>query len=670
MHRLTFRSAFCAAFFISTLVVPVTASDEEGLPSPSGENCTFKSTPEDLVSSQARAHSELFERVRQFAATRAGKQGRTIAASSLPRRNFIDEQIFNRLDQEGVPAAELSNDEDFFRRVTLDLTGRIPSASEIRAFLENRDANKRDALIDKLVESPEFVDKWANWLGDLVQVLEPRPATVNFGQEFDGRNAFFNYIRKSIGEGKSLRDMAYEMVASSGNNFANDMGQLNFISTSSAANGPAQDTYDLMMVRSTTTFLGLAHYDCLVCHSGRGHLNVVSSWGTKVTRTDAWRMSAFFARTRLQRNYGNQALQFGFPLYNSTDVIDITTDQYNLNVLNGNRPPRCYNGLPVDPVTNRCPTAPNADANRVFPEYRDGRKPATNESWRAAFAKFMVDDPMFTRNFANRLWKAMFNLALAEPMDALDPDRLDPRNPPPAPWAFQASHPELLQRLADHFAENNYNIRETLRLIAKSSAYQLSSKYDGEWSAAKVNLFARHYPRRLDAEEIHDAIAKATGNLGSYTIQATRVRDSATAPAVILPDRVQWAMQLPDTSEPRSNGAVSTFLNTFLRGNRDTQSRSQSGSILQQLALMNDAFVNNRTRLANSPVLTNISRLPNNDLIVDEMFLTFLSRQPSQRERSVALTFLGRATNQTAKNTAVEDLAWALINKIDFLFSY
>jgi hypothetical protein len=52
------------------------------------------------------------------------------------------------------------------------------------------------------------------------------------------------------------------------------------------------------------------------------------------------------------------------------------------------------------------------------------------------------------------------------------------------------------------------------------------------------------------------------------------------------------------------------------------------------------------------------------------MFLTFLSRKPSEREQETALRFLGKATTQAAKNTAIEDMAWALINKVDFIFSY
>src|SRR5436309_2966047 len=133
---------------------------------------------------------------------------------------------------------------------------------------------------------------------------------------------------------------------------------------------------------------------------------------------------------------------------------------------------------------------------------------------------------MFARNFANRIWKQLFNLGLVDPVDTLDPARLDPSNPPAAPWALQATHPELMERLAKEFTANYFNVRPFIRILVQSSAYQLSSRYDGDWSIEYVPLFARHYPRRMEGEEVHDAIAKATGVLGNYAVNG-------------LPDKIQ-----------------------------------------------------------------------------------------------------------------------------------
>jgi hypothetical protein len=97
-------------------------------------------------------------------------------------------------------------------------------------------------------------------------------------------------------------------------------------------------------------------------------------------------------------------------------------------------------------------------------------------------------------------------------------------------------------------------------------------------------------------------------------------------------------------------------MNNFLRGNRDTLDRSQAGSIQQELALMNDAFVINRVKLK-SPKLTAIAQMPP-DRAVEELFLTFLSRMPTAAERAVA------------QSASIEDIAWACINRVEFLYSY
>jgi hypothetical protein len=267
----------------------------------------------------------------------------------------------------------------------------------------------------------------------------------------------------------------------------------------------------------------------------------------------------------------------------------------------------------------------------------------------------MTADPMFARNLANRLWKHMFNMALAEPVDGLDPLRLDPANPPPAPWTFQATHPELLEKLAGELRQSYFNLREFLRVVAQSSAYQLSSRYDGEWKLEYVPLFARHYPRRLEGEEIHDAIARATGVFPAYTVQNY--------------DTVSSAIRLPEPVEPRSDRIGRDFMNAFQRGNRDTQQRSQAGSVLMQLALMNDPFVGNRIRASASPVLQAASRM-NNAEAVEYLYRRFLARTPTPSESQTAVAALTRASTAAARNAAVEDLAWVLINKLEFLFSY
>ncbi|HEX4593769.1 MAG TPA: DUF1553 domain-containing protein [Bryobacteraceae bacterium] len=605
----------------------------------SGANCTFQASPDRFLSVQGRIREQVSQTAQRFQQRAAAMSIKPAAATApIAHRNFIDDQIFNALSNAKVQPANLTTDEEFFRRINFDLTGRIPAAADVSAFTASTDPGKRDAAIEQLLNSPAFNDKWTLWLGDLLQ-NNVAQATAAVNRQIAGRNAFYGYLYWSVAGWKPLNLIAYESISGAGENYDLATGSSNFIMGGSVTGGPAQDTYDGMLVRSATSFLGMSHYDCLLCHNGRGHLDQISLWGSQTTRTDAESMAAFFARTRLTRY---PAADTSDSYYNSSVATDaVTTAGYDLNTNYGNRP-------------NRVPVG---TTKTLTPVYQSSGATPSDGNWRNGFAWFLINDPMFARNMSNRLWKAMFNLGLVDPVDQMDPARLDPNNPPAAPWTLQAANPVLLEKLANYLANSNWDLRGFLRLIAQSSAYQLSSRYDGNWNIQYVPLFARHYPRRLDAEEIHDAISSATGVFNKYTVQG-------------FGDPVQWAMQLPDTSEPRSNGAVANFLNSFLRGNRDTTQRSQASSILQQLNLMNDNFVVSRTRVAASPALLAISKLTDNASAVEQLFLTFLSREPTDYERAHALTYLQNASSAAARSAAIEDLAWACINKLDFLFSY
>ncbi|MGH9721540.1 MAG: DUF1553 domain-containing protein [Bryobacteraceae bacterium] len=605
---------------------------DAALKTASREDCSFQARPEEFLSRQLRNRRDIFDST--------VKVGRSLSRNAVrgpaepaPIRNLIDEEIFGKLARSNVAPARLTTDEEFLRRIYLDLTGGLPAPQQIREFVASENASKRDDVIESLLGSKAFVDKWAMWWGDiLLNVAFPQ----NFDRQYNGRNIFDAWIKQSLTQEKGIREIAWEAVTAAGNSFDLPAAATNWALNAKTPMGPIQDTYDTMLNRTASAFLGLSHYDCLLCHNGRGRLEQISLWGSTATRVEAQKMAAFFARLEMpQRN-----LPITDFYYRSFDVRDRTTGNYDLNTNFGNRPDRV------------------AIANQRFftPEYRvtGATPPAGN--WRTAFADNMVNDPMFAVNFANRLWKEFFILPLVDPVDGLDPARLDPSNPPPAPWVLQATHPELLARLAQALADSDYNLRAFIRTIAQSSAYQLSSRYEGEWKYDYVSLFARHYPRRLEGEEVHDILSVATGQMGSYTV------NNLTA-------RVALAVQLPEPIEPRSNGAVRDFMNTFIRGNRDTFYRSQNGSILQQLALMNDAFVNNRLRVASSPPLAAIAKMAD-DAAVDEIFLLLVARKPSDSERQNALEFLKTARTGAERNEFIEDLAWVCVNKVEFIFSY
>jgi len=589
-------------------------------------NCSFRAEPDRLLAAASRSRQAVWENLKRRAARSVDlTQPLTVAARTLPVRNFVDEAIFGRLIRDDIPAAALSSDEEFFRRIHLDLTGRIPTAQKVRDFVASTEPGKRDRIIDELLYTPAFTDRWVLWLGDL---LGNASVNGNFNLQAQGRNAFYQWMWSSLDNGMSLKDIAWNCITAKGSNF--EVGPANYMLRNSTPGGPIQDTYDTAAYRATRDFLGMGHFDCILCHNGRGHLDQVSLWGKSATRQEAQKIAAFFSRQRNNAVTADRA----DPAINARNVTDLMTGQYDLNTTFGNRPNRTANGT----------------TRNLTPEYRQGQMPK-GADWRGEFAEFLINDPMFAVNFANRVWKQLFNLALAEPVDQLDPLRLDPDNPPPAPWTLQSAHAPLLQQLAAEMRARDFNLREFVRVLVSSNAYQLSSQWDGAYSPDHLPLFARHYPRRLEGEEIHDAIVQASGMMANYAVPGL--------------DNVQWALKLPEPTLPGGS-----WMNNFLRGNRNTTERLQSASIQQQLSLMNDTFITTRTKVAASPVIRGIAAKASNAEVVEELWLTFLSRRPTADEREKALATFTRANTAALKNAAVEDLAWALINKLDFIFSY
>ncbi len=615
-------------------------------------DCSYLRAPENFRGVQARHREAISRTTEALSGNFARDELSLVRASDAPRKNVIDNILFGRMERDGIASAPLCTDEEFIRRVHLDLTGRIPSPEDVTTFLQDQDPNKRDALVDRLIGSPEYVDKWTMFFGDLFKNTQ---FATNINLYFGGREAYYNYIKASIAENKDYGRMAREMIAEDGDSF--DKGPVNFIVLGNVTMGPGQDTMDGLAARVATTFLGLSSMDCLLCHNGAGHLDAINLWGSKVTRADAWGMAAFFARTRRQAQRVTDNDQ-------KYIVSENPTGEYQLNTNSGNRQPRT-------PINGR---------NTVDPKYPFGAGGVNSgENRRQAIARLVTDDFQFARAAVNYLWGELMVEALVSPSNAFDPARLGPNAQMPAGWAPQPANPELLEALAAEFWYNNYDLRYLIGLIAKSSAYQLSSKYPGEWKLEYVPYYARKYVRRLDAEEIHDAIVKATGQP-----VVSQYRDGNNQPVNIIGypiinqanqfvRSVQWAMQLPDTT-----GGNAGFLNAFLRGNRDTTERSPDASIHQALSLMNNGFVTGRVLQSSRVTQTGQPEIPStvrklladpnlsNEQIVTQLFLHTLSRYPTDAEKTKLLAYFG----PLGRTQATENIQWALLNKADFIFNY
>jgi hypothetical protein len=414
-------------------------------------------------------------------------------------------------------------------------------------------------------------------------------------------------------------------------------GAANYLTRLLQLNGPPQDTFDNVATQSGAQFLAMP-LNCISCHDGAGHLEPVNRGLASRKRYELWQMAAFFSRLEIK---------FFSPVQGKPGewvVGDRKTGAYLLQTTSGNKSAR-------QPAAGQAVT--------VTPTYLGGGLPNDGEPTRAAYARMLTADPQFARAAVNYLWKELFGLGIVEPADSFDLARQRPESLPPG-VALQPTHPALLERLATSFAANGYDLRALLRLLATSSAYQLSARYErGTWNESWTPYFARHYPRRIIAEVLLDALHQATGRTLAIEIQN---------PGEETTQLVTKALALPDTFAAGSLGDTpySRFLKDFGSGNRDTVPRTSSPSILQALTIMNDETVLEGVHRTNTNnVRTILAATHDPAEIARRLYMATLSRPPRADELAKAVGYL----TQGKLEESAEDLQYVLLNKLEFLYN-
>jgi hypothetical protein len=281
----------------------------------------------------------------------------------LPRRNFIDDLVWNKLQQLGITPSAPAGDSTFLRRAYLDVIGRLPRPDEARAFLADRSGDKRARLVDALLERPEYADFWANKWADL---LRPNPYRV-------GIKATLNYdawIRGSFRRNQPYDQFARELLTARGSTWSNGATVL-FRDRRSP---------DEITTLVSQLFLGI-RLECAKCHH-----HPFEVWG----QDDFYGMAAFFARNA----YKGQSLSP--PISGGEEVIYSAAKGSVLHPLTGQQ---------VEPK----------------PLFGTSRQPAADEDPRRALAEWITadDNPYFAEVAVNRVWAELLGRGIVDPVDDL-----------------------------------------------------------------------------------------------------------------------------------------------------------------------------------------------------------------------------------------------------------
>ena len=235
-----------------------------------------------------------------------------LAETPVPRKNLIDDHIFAKLEKEGIPHANLTSDTEFLRRVTLDLSGRLPGAEAIRRFAADSSPDKREKLVDSLFPAlptmgigrrptrvGPFLDRWTTFFADMFR---------NNEQLREGINSFHDHIYKSLELNVPYDEFVRDLITASAiSTWTN--GAANFVARHRVMGGDGysemnhEDTCDELAIWTTRLFLGV-DTECISCHDGKGHLEKINLWLAGKKRIDLWRQAAFFGKTYVGPVYG------------------------------------------------------------------------------------------------------------------------------------------------------------------------------------------------------------------------------------------------------------------------------------------------------------------------------------------------------------------------------
>ena len=264
-------------------------------------------------------------------------------------------------------------------------------------------------------------------------------------------------------------------------------------------------------------------------------------------------------------------------------------------------------------------------------ELEDGRDP------RGALADWLLerDNPFFASAVVNRVWGAMMGAGIVNPVD-------DMRTSNPA------SNPALLEALARDFVDHGYDLKQLMRRIATSRVYQLSST-PNQTNVGDTEHFSRAYRKRLPAEVMTDAVADVTGVPNRFEGMPPGARALQAWNFKLASDTLD-AFGRPDSSEDCPC------------------ERNLSTSVVQALHLMNSDGLQAKLADKEGRVMGFASGELSEAQIIDELYLLCYSRLPSEEEKAIAIQqfTLPGATRQTAG----EDVLWALINSAEFVFNH
>jgi Protein of unknown function (DUF1549)/Protein of unknown function (DUF1553) len=387
-------------------------------------------------------------------------------AQAKPLREVIDAAVRDTWEKEKITPAKPASDGEFLRRIYLDLTGSVPTYEETIAFLDNKDAAKRDTLIDKLLADPRYAQHQAD-VWDMI-LFGRRPP----GYDTDKREGFQTWLKARFEKNVPYDAWARELLKGEGNSAEN--GALYYVQY----RGAPEDATEAI----SQTFLGVQ------LHCARCHDHPYESW----KQLDFYGMAAFLARLEVVSTGTKGNLTVYAIGEHDTGDIQFTGPAKDAVPGKKGEPvkPKFLLGAALDE-----PTGAKSDKPARFAANQPPPKPKFSRKDQLADWITRPDNPYFARAIANRVWAQYLGRGIVHPVD-----NLSPSNKP--------SIPDLLDTLARELVAHKFDLKWYIRELVSSRTYQLSGAGNGE---AMPALYQHARSRPLSAEELVEAWRIVTG---------------------------------------------------------------------------------------------------------------------------------------------------------------
>lgn len=529
----------------------------------------------------------------------------------------IDAALARHWESRRIVPAEPASDAEFLRRVSLDLNGAIPTAEQVRVFLDDARPDKRSHLIDELLARPEY----ALHMGRVFDVVlaERRSSAV---RSYDvARSSWRSYLTESFARNKPWHQLVREILASDGSD-ESTAGAVKFYVTRDA--DPHQLTRDVGRI-----FLGV-DWQCAQCHDDPRF--------DDYKQADYYGLYAFLNRlTFFRDNKANRSL-IGEKAAGDVSFTSVFTAKQ------GKTDPRLPDAamLPDPPLEKGMEfVVPPGATERGVPKY----------SRRMQLAERLprAETRGFARNLANRLWAQLLGRGLVHPVDLTHA-----ANPP--------SQPEVLTLLEQWLVAHDFDIRGCLREIALTRAYQLSSELPPGAEPPPEADFAVAKLRGLTPEQLRWSLLQATGRLSSHlTAAESKLRQMQPEEFETRRSDWRWRLAQYEQLERASEPVVAKFAGLEGQGDGEFQP-----TVDHALFLQNGATLLELLKVSPGSTLERGIRGSSASVLAEEVYLSVLSRRPTTDESADFERSWNEASDEPRRRSAAQSLFWGLLLSAEF----